>query len=209
MIKTVSCITYGYSTMRESWVFEGGSNEKRIPIMFAFYLLETENKKILVDAGCDTMSENFPMTDFIGPVAALQKQGTQPEEITDILLTHAHHDHAHGICHFPNATVHVEERELEKAGKYFSESTKVHVFRDEYSMDGITVRRIGGHSAGSCVAEFTLDGKNCVICGDECYSMYNIVHKIPTAKSVCPEASQAFIDKYANGDYVCLLCHDK
>ena len=209
MIKNAACIVYGYSTLRESWVFSGGSKDKRIPIMFAFYLLETENKKILVDAGCDTMSDNFPMTDFIGPVTALQKQGTQPEEITDIVLTHAHHDHAHGIHHFPNATVHVEEREFENAKKYFSETTNVHVFRDECSVESITVRRIGGHSAGSCVAEFSMDGKNYVICGDECYLMYNIVHKIPTAKSVCPEASQAFIDKYANDDYVCLLCHDK
>ena len=208
MVKKCICIRYGDTVLPESWIFAGGEKEKSVPIIFAFYLLETDEGKILVDAGCDTGSDFFPMENFLGPVAALKEQGTQPEEITDIILTHNHHDHAQGICHFPGAVVHVQKEEYEKAKKYFSEHTKVHVFEDICKVGCLTAVKVGGHSVGSCVVEFAMNGQRHVICGDECYTKYNLENKVPTAKSFCKEASQTFIEKYANGDYICHLCHD-
>ena len=207
MVKNCKAIQYGKSYIKESWIFEGGRKEIQVPIILMFYLLETEDRKILVDAGCDTM-KNFVLKDFIGPVVALKAQGVEPAEISDIILTHAHGDHAQGVRHFPNATIYVHEKELEKARQYFPGNVKVCTFFDRLELDGISVVTIGGHSEGSCVVEFSLDGKNYVICGDECYTHYNLKRKVVTAKSCCKEASLAFIEKYANDAYICLLSHD-
>jgi len=72
----------------------------------------------------------------------------------------------------------------------------------------VKIVRIGGHAIGSCVVECEMDGVVYVLCGDECYTRYNLIHKVPTAASCCPENSQAFLEKYTKAPYVCLLCHE-
>lgn len=42
----------------------------------------------------------------------LQAQGVRPEEVTDVILTHAHYDHAVNFTLFPNATVWIGDEEL-------------------------------------------------------------------------------------------------
>ena len=85
-------IDYGKSLLPESWIFENGAENKFRPIVFRVYLIRTENRLILVDAGCETMP-GFDMKDFIGPIKALRNIGISLEEITDLIITHAHHDH--------------------------------------------------------------------------------------------------------------------
>jgi glyoxylase-like metal-dependent hydrolase (beta-lactamase superfamily II) len=42
----------------------------------------------------------------------LQAKGVQPDEVTDVFLTHAHYDHAVNFTLFPSATVWIGEQEL-------------------------------------------------------------------------------------------------
>lgn len=90
------------------------------------YLIRHAGRMVLVDGGCGL---------FYGPSlnklpASLRAAGYTPEQITDVLLTHLHDDHAGGLVVdgkliFPNATVHVDRREgvnsmvapYQKAGK--------------------------------------------------------------------------------------------
>jgi glyoxylase-like metal-dependent hydrolase (beta-lactamase superfamily II) len=73
-----------------------------------------DNKLILVDTGAGELlgPELDKLPDSLGSV------GVQPEQITDILLTHIHPDHSGGLTVggrtvFPNATVHVNKLELD------------------------------------------------------------------------------------------------
>jgi len=90
------------------------------------YLIRHGGRMVLVDGGCGL---------FYGPSlnklpASLKAAGYSPEQITDVLVTHLHDDHAGGLVVggkliFPNATVHVDRREgvnsmvspYQKAGK--------------------------------------------------------------------------------------------
>jgi glyoxylase-like metal-dependent hydrolase (beta-lactamase superfamily II) len=79
------------------------------------FLFKLAGRTFLVDTGS---GELFP-SGFGGKLLqSLAAAGVRPEQITDILLTHAHDDHMGGLVHdgaltFPNATVHVGRADVE------------------------------------------------------------------------------------------------
>jgi glyoxylase-like metal-dependent hydrolase (beta-lactamase superfamily II) len=93
------------------------------------FLIKLPGHTILVDAGAG---------DLLGPKLAkipdsLRNSGVKPEDVTDILVTHIHPDHTGGLMiggkmAFPNATMHVNKRELDfwtdKATENYPEPTK-------------------------------------------------------------------------------------
>ena len=201
-------INYGKSVLPESMIFENGAENKFRPIVFKIYLIKTENRLILVDAGCETMP-GFDMRDFIGPVKALKNIGILPEQITDLIITHAHHDHIECAKYFKNAALYIQKDEYEAGKGYLAENSNICTFDEEIQVcEGVRVVKIGGHSKGSSIVEIT-DGENkCIIAGDECYLRECLENKIVTGASYNPENSRAFIEKYSNKEYTVLLCHD-
>ena len=208
MIQEIVRIQYAESTIPESWVFKDGEKENKIPIVFSIFLVRTEHKNILIDPGCDALP-GFEMKNFKTPLAILNEKDIDISDITDVIITHAHRDHIECVKYFKNAVVHIQEDEYNKGKKYLSENPFICTFSNEAVIDDcLKVVKVGGHSIGSCVVECKKDDKVYVICGDECYSSYNIRNKIPSANSFSPENSKAFIKKYTQDIYECLLCHD-
>lgn len=202
-------IDYGKSVLPESWIFENGAENKFRPIVFRVYLIKTENRLILADAGCETMP-GFVMTDFIGPVKALNNIGISPDEITDLIITHAHHDHIECAKYFKNAALYIQKDEYEAGKGYLTENLNIRTFDEEMQVcNGIKAVKIGGHSKGSSIVEITDSGKKYIIAGDECYMRDCLTNQIPTGSSYNPEKSRDFVKKYGNGEYTVLLCHDK
>ena len=209
MIKSVKQVKYADSFLTESAIYTGGDRKKEVPIIFAFYLIETDKRIILVDAGCDTMG-GFVMNNYLLPDEAVAHYGINPDNVTDVIITHADHDHIDGVHHFKNATIYIQKDEYDRGKSYIPEKFKVKIFKESITVDGVlNVIRIGGHQKGSCVVEFKYNGSNCVIVGDECYSSYNIKHKIPTASTHNLENSKKFIEKYTNGEYKIFLMHEE
>ena len=163
----------------------------------------------MVDAGCDTMP-GFEMQNFKSPVLALEEMGVQAKDITDVIITHAHHDHMEAVHYFENAWIHIEREAYEKGCQYIPEYFRVNVFHDEYRLcEEVRIVKIGGHSRGSCIVEAAIDGKEYILCGDECYMRYNLANRIPTAKRYSLERSLYFLDKYSDDRYICLLSHEE
>lgn len=211
MIREIRRITYASSTLPENCILPGGDPARAVPIIFSVFLILTDERTVLVDAGCDTMP-GFVMENFIGPVEALRRAGYPADRITDVIITHAHHDHIESIVHFPTANVYLQREEYPPALRrgLLPANARVHLFDEILELeDGLRAVHTGGHSVGSSVVEAEMDGKTYAICGDECYSMQNIRERIPTPSTESPQNSQRFIDRYACGDYVCLLAHDE
>lgn len=204
----ISPVVYGKSTLSEKDIFLGGSKDKRRPILFMIYLIRTKGRLILVDAGCETMP-GFEMEDFFGPVAALCNMGVSAKDITDVIITHAHHDHIECVKYFENARIFIQRDEYEAGKGYIPEGAGTILFDESaVAAPGITVKKIGGHSVGSCVVELDTEGKTTVIAGDECYLRQCLTEHIPTGCSYSPEKSREFIEKYSSDKYRVLLCHD-
>lgn len=103
----------------------------RIEMCNRALLLESSNKKILIDTGVgnklsDKMNQIFSV-DFIeySLEKSLKNINVSPEEITDVILTHLHFDHCGGCTYydeetqlkitFPNAVHFVQKKQYEWA----------------------------------------------------------------------------------------------
>ena len=208
MIKIIP-VEYGKSVLPESAVFCNGKKDNFRPIVFKIYLIKINDKFILVDAGCETMP-GFKMEDFIGTGLALNKINVTPEDITDVIITHSHHDHIECVKYFKNATIHIQEDEYQNGKKYIPDNFKINLFSTGFLLyEKIRIVKIGGHSVGSCVVEIENDDNIYVIVGDECYLKECLDKKIPTGSFYNKEKSEEFIKKYSDKKYVVLMCHDE
>lgn len=76
----------------------------------AIWLLKGNNDKIvLVDAGY--VNKKHPKG-YTSPDSVLKKININPQDVTDIILTHPHWDHIGGINLFPNAMVWMQEADF-------------------------------------------------------------------------------------------------
>lgn len=208
MSPKLTVLKYGDTVFGENYLFRGGSKDKLLPITFCIYLIETEDRKILVDAGCDDGS-GFPMSVFRTPVEVLSDIDIKPEDITDVIITHAHNDHIQAVPHFKKARIYIQEDEYESGKKYIPEGFSLMLFENFCDIDGeIFVKKIGGHSKGSSVVVFKHGEKDVVICGDECYTLRNLKEQIPTGASKYPEISKEFVEEYSKEKYIPFTLHD-
>lgn len=201
-------LKYAESTLDEKYVFYNGQSGKNVPISFCIYIIKKAAKSILVDAGCDTMP-GFVMKRYYSPAFVLRRLGVSAEDITDVIITHSHHDHIEGVKHFKNAVVHITEREYLIGKSYISEDISLNVFKDEYNIDPqIKIIEWGGHSAGSAIVEIKSRDVTHVIAGDECYVNDCITHKIPTGNYYNFDKCCEFVKKYSASKYDVHTCHD-
>lgn len=204
----LTVLKYAESVIGEEAVFQNGKKGRLWPISFFLFLFEGENRKILVDTGCNVLP-GFFLSRFIKPVDLLIKYGVKAEEITDLIITHSHSDHAELSSLFKNADVYIQAEEYGRCKQYFSDSQKIIAFENEINVSvDIKVIKIGGHSIGSSIVEFTKNDKIYVIAGDEIYSRECIKRKIPTGCSVNLQNSRAFLEKYSDEKYTLLFSHD-
>lgn len=74
------------------------------------------DRNILVDTGFRPGHPNAWQQlreTYVRPDRAVAKLGIAPEDITDIIITHLHWDHADGVSLFPNAHIWIQKAELE------------------------------------------------------------------------------------------------
>ena len=93
---------------------EGADRSRKIDIQMMVWLLKGSNgSNILVDTGFyrDKFFKQWKVKDFIKPSEAISKAGLKPEDISDVIITHMHWDHADGMDLFPKARVWIQKDE--------------------------------------------------------------------------------------------------
>lgn len=170
-------------------------------------LIKDEGRNILVDAGCDIMP-GFEMKRHYSPAFVLRTLDLSPDDITDVIITHSHHDHIEALRRFGNAVLHITKKEYENGKNYIPQNMKLNLFDGEYLLGNVKVTECGGHSEGSAIVEIAKENIIHILAGDECYTDANVETKICTGSYFCKENSLEFIRKYSEEKYNVHTCHD-
>jgi len=92
----------------------GADRTRRLDIPLMIWLLKgSDGRVVLVDSGFfrDSLVAQWKVRDFVRPSDAVARLAVKPEEVTDIVLTHMHWDHAGGTTLFPKARVWIQKAE--------------------------------------------------------------------------------------------------
>jgi glyoxylase-like metal-dependent hydrolase (beta-lactamase superfamily II) len=92
----------------------GAPKDEKVDTMYAVWLIRGGGHNILFDSGFHRQRwfKLWTIKDFLRPDEAVKLAGVQPEQITDIVISHAHWDHMGGIDLFPKATVWIQKEEF-------------------------------------------------------------------------------------------------
>jgi glyoxylase-like metal-dependent hydrolase (beta-lactamase superfamily II) len=92
----------------------GAPANEKIDTIYAFWLIRGDGRNILFDSGFhrDRWFKLWTVDDYLRPDRAVSLAGVKPDEITDIVISHAHWDHMGGIDLFPEATVWIQKDEF-------------------------------------------------------------------------------------------------
>ena len=92
----------------------GAPPDERMDTIYAMWLIRGGGRNILFDSGFhrERWFKVWTIKDYLRPDEAVKLAGVQPEEITDIVVSHAHWDHMGGIDLFPKATVWIQKEEF-------------------------------------------------------------------------------------------------
>lgn len=86
---------------------------------FSYIVLKQGEHVVMVDVGFGEtarqrqIAEDSEVTGWRDPKTVLAQIGISPEQVTHVVVTHAHYDHFGNVSAFPNATFFLSARELE------------------------------------------------------------------------------------------------
>ncbi len=98
-----------------SGLVEGADPSRKIDIAMMVWLIRGNGRAVLFDSGFyrDAFMKQWKPVDYIKPSESLAKVGLQPEDITDVIISHMHWDHADGMDLFPKAKIWLQKDELQ------------------------------------------------------------------------------------------------
>lgn len=112
----------------------GADPVRKVDTAFMLWMIRGHGHTILVDAGFHReqfLSQWHPV-DYVEPSLAIARLGVEPEDVTDIVITHLHWDHADGVDLFPSAHVWIQEDELRHyAAEAHAKPSNAGVFEDD------------------------------------------------------------------------------
>ena len=172
----IYAIKYAMREARRSDHFVGGDpHDAPMPMDYFVWVIRNDERLFVVDTGFTReMAAKRKRVYLRSPKEGLALIGVRAEEVRDVILTHLHYDHVGTFHDFPKAQFHLQDDEMAYAtGRYmrygrFNHGYEIEevtgivrlVFKDRVSFyqgeaelaPGVSVHRIGGHTAGlQCV----------------------------------------------------------
>ena len=112
---SIQAIRYGNSPdVSVADLVIGGPKDEKIDLVFVVWLIRGGGRNILFDSGFHRARwfKEWNIKDYLRPDEAVRLAGVKPEEVTDVVISHAHWDHMGGIDLFPKATVWIQKEEF-------------------------------------------------------------------------------------------------
>lgn len=210
---------------------------KEVPFAYGAFLLQDENKKyIMVDSGAPSLSEikekGYPLRtpdEDINMAEKVRELGVDPLDVSMIIYTHLHWDHAWNVEDFPNAVLIAQAKEMDAAIHPMKIGRKSYGFMEESNgpdwvhaimrfqtvngdteiLPGIRVITTPGHTSGSQSVLVTTQKGVYMLPGDWIMSGLNLEMELPTGSTPDVAAWYATLEKVKKLDLAGILpCHD-
>jgi glyoxylase-like metal-dependent hydrolase (beta-lactamase superfamily II) len=114
---TIQAIRFGtIPQFRTSGLVIGADPNEKLDIATIVWLIRGGGRTILFDTGYHRQKPgftNFGTIDFVSPDEAVKLAGVQPDQVTDLIVSHIHWDHMGGIDLFPKATIWIQKDEYQ------------------------------------------------------------------------------------------------
>jgi glyoxylase-like metal-dependent hydrolase (beta-lactamase superfamily II) len=168
----VYALKYAQRDARRPDNFVGGDpHDAPMPMDYFVWLIRNDKRTWVVDVGFTApVAAQRRRTMLRSPAQGLAMLGVDSRSVSDVIVTHMHYDHIGTFQDFPQATFHLQDAEMAfVTGRHMCHSLFRHSFEvedvvgfvrlvhagrvkfhdgDAEIAPGITIHRIGGHTAG-------------------------------------------------------------
>lgn len=173
-----------------------------MPLDYYIWAIRGEGRTIVVDTGFGAEQAAKRKRILLhNPAKLLAEIAIRAEEVTDVILTHLHYDHAGGLGSYPAATFHLQDEEMRFAtGRNMCHSCLSAPFEctdvtdavklvfanrirfhdgDTSPFPGIELFRIGGHSGGLQIVRVSTRRGGLVLASDAFHFNENRLRRSP------------------------------
>ena len=223
------------------WELKYPCNENNLCVMAMRCLfVEGENRRILIDTGLGNKHElnYYQPHNLKDIVEELNIIGFNPNEITDVVLTHLHFDHCgYATCFdegkkavptFPNATYWLSKAQwdnyrnprLYEKDAFFAENIEPVFDANQLSLieedielfEGFTLKLYDGHTPGQIAAFITTDNELIVYPGDVVPTAAHVslgwVSAFDNNAALAMEEKKRLLDKVVEEERTAIFYHD-
>ena len=192
----------------------GADRARKLDIAMMVWLVRGDGRNILVDSGFyrEQFFKQWHITDYVKPSDALKRVTLKPEDITDVVITHMHWDHADGMDLFPNARIWIQKDELQYYAGEAWQSKRTHSGIDpddvlmavklntqgrvglvngdaQEILPGVTCYTGGRHTYASQYVGVTTAAGIVVLASDNMYLWENLEKHVPIAATLDAESN--------------------
>lgn len=180
----VTIVKYGTRTTVRSDVYLNyqlyREGDAPIGMDYFFWIIQNAERTVVVDTGFSPLGGEVRGRTSLANIPELFEHfGVEPSSSPDVILTHAHYDHAGNLIHFPTSRVIMADQEFafwsgrhaqrvmfhhsvqDEELAYLDEiagEDRLTLFKDRFEVaPGIEVLEVGGHTPGQCVVKVQTD----------------------------------------------------
>jgi glyoxylase-like metal-dependent hydrolase (beta-lactamase superfamily II) len=206
-----------YGTLKQfpvASLVQGADPARKMDIAMMVWLVRGGGHNILVDSGFyrDNLVKRWKPADYIRPDEAVVRAGVKAKDITDVIITHAHWDHAGGVDLFPNAQIWIQKDEFvyyeARAGKEgvtaedidalkrARSAGRLHLVDGEREiLPGVRVYTGGKHTYASQYVSVPTKAGPVVLASDNVYLYENLDKHVPIAQTLDAASNLAAQDR--------------
>ncbi len=230
----VYALKYGERDTTKCQFFHREASHDTLTLHYFVWLILGGPHPILVDTGFrEDDARARGIRNYVSPAAVVERAGVKAGDVPMALITHLHYDHWAGHSLFPNARFWIQDEEIAfwmgpwGSAPAFRQSMNVGALAglvtlnyanrlrvlsgDHEVLPGITVHRVGGHTAGLQIVSVATRRGTVVLTSDASHFYHNVETRQPVQIiTSLPEMLAAFetIDALAGAERLVVAGHD-